>query len=114
MKNFRKIGLFAAIVVMTAPAALASPSPAANRMLDKVIDNCVDRIGGQANYVDGVRVVHRVVSTREVGLAEWQFRIDTVVMADDQSAVLRAYSSTCTTMGADTVVRFRINETDAG
>jgi hypothetical protein len=114
MKHLRKIGLLAAIAAMSAPVVLASPTPAANKMLDRVIDHCVDRIGGQANYVDGVRVVHRVVSTREVGLAEWQFRIDTIVMADEESAVLRAYSSTCTTMGADTVVRFRMNETDAG
>ena len=72
-------------------------------MLDQVIDHCVDRIGGRANYVDGVRVVHRVVSSREIGLAEWQFHIDTIVMADDESAVLRTYSSTCTTLGADNV-----------
>ena len=55
-------------------------------MLDRVIDNCVDRIGGQANYVDGARVLHRVVNSREVGLAEWQFRIETIVMADDDEA----------------------------
>jgi len=99
-----------AAILFTSPAG-AYDQPATERNLDREIGLCVARIGDRANYNDAVRVVHRVVKAEQVNLAEQQFNIDTIVLAGDENAVIRAYSSTCVTMGPVRVVRFRIDET---
>jgi hypothetical protein len=111
MSILRKTGFLVAAVIFLAPLANASSPASTTRILDRKIDSCVGRIGNQANYSEAARVVHRVTSSKEVGLAEWEFSIDTLVMAGDENVVIRAYNSTCVTGGAVNIVRFRIHET---
>ena len=104
--------LFTTLILVLSVPAVAS-YPETERNLDQEIDMCVARIGAQANYDSAARVVHRVVEAEQVNLAEQQFRIDTLVLADDDSVVIRAYNSTCVTMGLLKVVRFHLEESIA-
>ena len=110
MNILGKTGILTVAIVLLAPLANAADNRPTTRVLDRNIGTCVDRIADQANYNAAARVVHRVTAGKEVGLAEWQISIDTFVMADDKDLVIRAYNSTCVTVGAANVVRFRIQE----
>ena len=100
-----------ATLLITSPTAFAHDQVVTKDEVGQEIGLCVDRIGSRADYENARRVVHRVVDISQKNIAEQELRIDTLVFAADDTALLRQYASTCVTHGPLKVVSFRIEET---
>ena len=109
MTTLRPVTLLLAAMALHAGAASAGDLPSASRDLGREIQMCVSRIADKADYSNATRVVHRVVTAEQKNLVEQKFRIDTVVLADDDNVVIRAYNATCVTMGPLKIVSFKID-----
>ena len=78
-----------------------------------MIDQCVAEIGQQADYTDGVRVEHEVLSERRRSTG-YTLTIDTTIYADTEGDIVREYATKCVVAGGDEPILFRIKESKTG
>ena len=111
MKNFKTAAALTLIGRFTANVATALPG-FDDKAPQSSVDACVAAVDAQADYAEGVKVLHHVETSKR-RVSGHIMSIQTLVYGVDGDTLIREYKTNCAINDADEIKRFRIRERGA-